>query len=301
MKLGFVLPVEGTIATRSAVLDAARAAEGSGADSIWTTDRILQPGAPPGGYPYSEDRGAIAFRTGRAWLEPVATMGLVAGVTERVRIGTNVLVVPYRHPVVLAQELATLDALSDGRILLGAGIGWMAEEFAALGVPRGERGARTDEAIRLMRELWRSPDPVRFAGRFWTVDNMGLPAQPARSGGPPVLVGGNSDAALVRVVELGDGWLGADLDPVETARRIARIRDGMRAAGRWTPFVELSMRIRLEPQGGGDALGGIDPGELRDRIAAYAASGVTLLVLDVMNLPDAAAAIERIARVAVGA
>ncbi|QNO36883.1 TIGR03619 family F420-dependent LLM class oxidoreductase [Protaetiibacter sp. SSC-01] len=295
MKLGFVLPVEGAVASRAAVLDTARAAEASGADSVWTTDRILQPGAPPGGYPYSEDRGAIAFRTGRAWFEPIATMGLVAGVTERVRIGTNVLVVPYRHPVVLAQELATLDALSDGRILLGAGIGWMAEEFAALGVPRSERGPRTDEAIRLMRELWRSSDAVRFDGRFWRVDNMGLPAQPARPGGPPVLIGGNSDAALDRVVALGDGWLGADLDPVETAAVLERIAERRRATGRPASELELSTRIRVEPEGGDDALGGVDPGALRDRLAAYAAIGVDLLVIDVMNLPHAPTAVERIA------
>jgi probable F420-dependent oxidoreductase len=297
MELGFVLPVEGAIATRRAVLDTARAAEASGADSIWTTDRILQPGAPPGGYPYSEDRGAIAFRTGRNWFEPVATMGLVAGVTERVRIGTNVLVVPYRHPVVLAQELATLDALSGGRILLGVGIGWMAEEFAALGVPRAERGARTDEAIALMRELWRSPDAVRFEGRFWSVDNMGLPAQPARAGGPPVLVGGNSPAALRRVVALGDGWLGADLSPGETAEFVGRLGTALAEVGRPAESVELSMRIRIEPQGGGGVLGGIDPGELRHRLADYAATGIDLLVVDVMNLPDIPAAVEAVSAV----
>lgn len=291
MRLGFVLPVEGAIATRRNVLDTARAAEASGADSVWTTDRILQPGAPPGGYPYSEDRGAIAFRTGRNWLEPVATMGLVAGVTERVRIGTNVLVVPYRHPVVLAQELATLDALSDGRILLGAGIGWMAEEFASLGVPRTERGARTDEAIRLMRQLWRSPDAVRFEGRFWTVDNMGLPAQPARPGGPPVLIGGNTDAAARRVIALGDGWLGADLTPAQTAEFVTRLRDALTAAGREPESLELSMRIRVEP-------GDDDPGVLRARLAGYAATGIHLLVVDVMNLPDPVAAIEAVSGLA---
>jgi len=297
MELGFVLPVEGRIATRQAVLDAARAAEACGADSVWTTDRILQPGAPPGGYPYSEDRGAIAFRTGRAWLEPVATMGIVAGVTERVRIGTNVLVVPYRHPVVLAQELATLDALTEGRILLGAGIGWMTEEFAALGVPRAERGARTDEAIALMRELWRSPEPVRFEGRFWNVDNMGLPAQPSRPGGPPVLIGGNSPAALRRVVALGDGWLGADLTPGETAGFVGRLGAALGEAGRSAGAVELSMRIRIEPRGGSGPLGGVDPGELRDRLAAYAATGIDLLVVDVMNLPEVSAAIEAVSAV----
>ncbi|MCS0498895.1 TIGR03619 family F420-dependent LLM class oxidoreductase [Protaetiibacter mangrovi] len=281
MKLGFVLPVEGEVATRAAVLDTARAAEACGADSVWTTDRILQPGAPPGGYPYSEDRGAIAFRTGRAWLEPIATMGLVAGVTERVRIGTNVLVVPYRHPVVLAQELATLDALSGGRILLGTGIGWMAEEFAALGVPRSERGARTDESIRLMRELWRSPDAVHFSGRFWTVDNMGLPARPARPGGPPILVGGNTEAAARRVVALGDGWLGADLTPAETTAFLARLRE----LGAEPGALELSMRIRVEP-------GEEDRGALRERLDAYAETGVDLLVVDVMNQPDPVAAVE---------
>jgi len=298
MRIGFVLPVEGRIATRARVLDTARAAEAEGADSVWTTDRILQPGAPPGGYPYSLDRGAIAFRTGRMWLEPIATMGLVAGVTERVRIGTNVLVVPYRQPFVLAQELATLDALSGGRIILGAGIGWMAEEFTALGVPLTERAPRTDEAISLMRALWRSPDSMTFEGRFWQVRNMGLPAQPARTGGPPVFIGGNSPAALRRTVALGDGWLGADLSPAETRATLADLDKALADAGRTSADVERSMRIRVEPTGGSGALDGVDLGVLRQLLASYTAAGVDLLVVDVMNLHDPVHAVESIARLA---
>src|ERR1700755_3502050 len=109
MDVGVVLPVEGDQASLTAVLAVAREAEALGFDSVWTTDRILNPAEPPGGYPYAQERGAVAFRPDRNWLEPIAVMGAVLAVTQRVRIGTNVLVLPYRQPIVLAQEIATLD------------------------------------------------------------------------------------------------------------------------------------------------------------------------------------------------
>jgi alkanesulfonate monooxygenase SsuD/methylene tetrahydromethanopterin reductase-like flavin-dependent oxidoreductase (luciferase family) len=165
MDVGIVLPVEGEQANRQTILAVARSAEDLGYHSIWVTDRLLKPLSPPGGYPYSQDRGQIAFRPDRNWLDPMAVMGLVAGATSRVQIGTSVLVLPYRNPIVVAQEAASLDALSDGRIVLGVGIGWMAEEFAAVGVSVQERARRAEEYIALMRKLWAHPEGTSFTGR----------------------------------------------------------------------------------------------------------------------------------------
>lgn len=153
-ELGIVLPVEGPNAGRDGVLRAARDAESLGFHSVWATDRLLKPARQPSGYPYGARRGAVAFTPDRVWLEPVTVMAAVAAVTQRIAVGTNVLVLPYRQPVVLAQELATLDRLSGGRVVLGVGVGWMSEEFAALGLDRTHRGARTDEYIDVLRWLW---------------------------------------------------------------------------------------------------------------------------------------------------
>ena len=162
MQTGIVLPVEGPTANATSVIAVAREAERLNAHSVWATDRILMPSSPPSGYPYSQVRGAVAFDPDRRWLEPLAVLNVVGAVTQRIKLGTNVLVLPYRQPIVLAQEVATLDWLSDGRVLLGVGTGWMNEEFAALGIPKSERGQRTDEHVHLLRALWSAREPVTF-------------------------------------------------------------------------------------------------------------------------------------------
>jgi probable F420-dependent oxidoreductase len=297
MRYGVVLPVEGPSATPESIAAMATAAERLGADSVWVTDRILMPWSPPGGYPYSADRGAVAFDPHRLWLEAVATMGFVAGLTSRVRIGTNVLVLPYRSPVVLAHELATLDRLSGGRMQLGVGIGWMTEEFAALGVDRTERGSRTDEGIDLLRALWSTDGPVEFDGRFTRITNMSLPARPVQAGGIPILVGGNSDAAFQRVALRGDGWLGTDLDVAATTAAIAALRTHADRAGRSIHDLTVSMRRRVEPVGGAatTVLAGNDPARLADEFAALHDAGVDLIVVDVMMMPDGIEALEHLA------
>src|SRR5438552_9794349 len=166
MHVGVSLPTVGPIGEREFLLDIARAADAAGLHSVWATDHVILPKDRRSEYPYKRSTTEVLFSPGVAWLDPVAVMGIVAGATERVAIGTSVLVLPYRSPIVLANELATLDRLSDGRIILGIGAGWMTEEFDGLGVPSGERGARTDEYMRGMRTLWSSSEPWSFEGRF---------------------------------------------------------------------------------------------------------------------------------------
>jgi probable F420-dependent oxidoreductase len=149
---------------------------------------------------------------GMQWIDPLSTLSLVAGVTDRVKLGTSVLVVPYRNPVVLANFCATLDVLSDGRLILGVGTGWMREEFEALGVPPSERGARTDEALEAMGTLWRE-DPASYSGRFFSFSDIVLACQPRTEGGPPIWVGGNTDPALRRALRHGGAWHGFEIYP----------------------------------------------------------------------------------------
>jgi probable F420-dependent oxidoreductase len=291
MDVGVMLPVEGDVASRQNILDAARAAEDQGFHSVWVSDRMLKPVAPAAGYPYSAERGAIAFRPDRNWLDPIAVMGLVTAVTSRVQIGTNVLVLPYRNPVVLAQEAASLDFLSDGRILLGVGVGWMQEEFDALGVPRSERGRRTDEYIRQLRDLWSSPEGVTTRGRWFSVENMALAARPARPSGPPILIGGNSPAALDRTARLGDGWAGVDLAPPDLAAVVARLAELAAGYGRDPKDLQVTLKLRMPaPRHPGEAAG-TDAAALTQLFTDYDQAGLDLIVLDLMVLPDPLATI----------
>jgi probable F420-dependent oxidoreductase len=284
MRIGIVLPVEGDGATAAAIVAVAREAERLNAHSLWVTDRILMPSGPQTDYPYSEVRGAVAFDPARRWIEPLAALGMVTAVTERIHLGTNVLVLPYRQPIVLAQEVASLDWLSSGRILLGVGTGWMGEEFAALGVPKAERGKRTDEYIGVLRALWASREPVTFHGRFVSFTGMTLPASPRRVGGPPILIGGTSHAALHRVARLGDGWLGVDLAPEATRSVVSHILELCNLEGRPSVDLILSMRRRLEPANGLPY--GTTAQQLVAEVGLYASAGINLMVFDLLMIPD---------------
>ncbi len=302
MDIGISLPTVGPAGEREFVLDVARAAERLGFHSVWTTDHIAFPKVRTTEYPYQESTTELAFSPGMDWLDPIAVMGVVAGATERITIGTSVLVVPYRHPVVLAQELASLDRLSEGRIVLGVGSGWMDEEFAAVGVPKRERGARTDESIDLMQRLWEATGPISFDGRFWRLDEVVLASRPHRPGGPPVMVGGNSEPALRRAGRLGDGWLGFEVFVDQVPDKRETLARAAKEAGRDPTAITLSVRRGLVPpfevsnflpdrrsiQG--------PPEDVAAELGAYAAEGVSLVVLDLAFIvPDIMATMEWLA------
>ena len=187
------------------------------------------------------------------------TLTWVAAVTERVKLGTSVLVLPMRHPVPLAKELATLQNLSDGRLILGAGVGWLAPEFAALGAPFTERGRRMDEGIALMRALW-TQDPVTFPTRHIPAEITDMTMTPLPATPIPLWLGGSSDAALRRTIRLADGWHGSRETPEQAAAIVQRLR-----AERPGADLTISMRVNWD---------GRDLGQLRDNVAAYEAAGV---------------------------
>ena len=251
MDFGCHLPVFGPIATRDSVLAFARRMEALGYDSLWASDHVALPHAIRSRYPYSET-GQFPLPADANFLEPLTTLALVAGVTERVRLGTTILVLPHRHPVLAAKMLATLDHLSGGRVILGAGVGWMREEIELLGAPFDGRGAWSDEAIRIMRACW-ATERASHHGRFFSFDEVSIAPLPLRRT-IPVWIGGHTPSAFKRVVALGDGWHAAfpsSLDALEQG--LGQLREECTRQGRRFDELTLSVRaglsIRSAPAG----------------------------------------------------
>src|SRR6202158_1798411 len=209
MRVGIHLPQIGRKAGPEAIRRAAIQAEELGFADVWTSEHIIVPKGAP--YPPS----ALFY-------DPVLSLTWAAAFTIRVGLGTSVLVLPMRHPLPLAKELATLQNLSEGRLILGAGVGWMEAEFDALGVPYRERGRRMDEGILMMRAVW-NDDPVSFPARTIpaVIDNMRMLPKPEKP--IPIWIGGTSEPALARATRL-DGWHGSRCTPEQAAAIVPRVR-----------------------------------------------------------------------------
>jgi probable F420-dependent oxidoreductase len=247
VKLGIVVRNMGPQSTRALIAGCARAAEAAGLDDAWVVDHVA---IPP------DD----AEGSGGRYLDPLATLAFLAGVTERIGLGSAVLILPYRPPLPTAKAVATIQELSGGRLKLGVGVGWMPAEFRALGVPRERRGALADEALALLRRAFEAPDDV--------VEAHGQPflfrPRPPR---PPILVGGAPPHALARAARFGDGWLPMGADPQALRAPIADLRHRFAEAGREAPEVVAMGRLPLD-----------DPPRAREQLAALSAIGVTGLV-----------------------
>ncbi len=192
----------------------AQHAEALGFESLWTGEHVVlpDPQEPPSPAPPQTPM-----------LHPPAALAYIAAVTERIKLGTGITLVAQRNPVVLAKEIASLDVLCGGRLLFGIGAGYLHQEFAALGVDFASRGARTDEYLDAMRALWNEKNPS-FAGNFVNFDKIDAQPRPQQHGGPPVIVGGTSPAAMRRAVTHGNGWYGFALDVEATAKSLEELR-----------------------------------------------------------------------------
>jgi probable F420-dependent oxidoreductase len=219
----------------------ATAAETHGFARLWCGEHVVLVDAPVSRYPYSTD-GRIAVPADADWLDPLLALSFAAAVTSRIELATGVLLLPEHNPIVVAKQAATLDVLSAGRFSLGVGVGWSAEEFAALGVPFPGRGRRTEEYLAAMRTLW-AEDPASFAGEFTRFDAIRVNPKPLRGGRLPVLIGGNSDAALRRAVALADGWYGFNVPAADVGSRVAVLADECARQGR--AFDELMVAVAL--------------------------------------------------------
>ena len=272
MKFGFVIPQNWGLANPQDVVDIGVLAEELGYDSVWVNHHILNIG-------YIRER-----LEDRPYYDALTVLTWVAARTERVRLGTTVLVLPYLNPLVLAKTVATLDVMSGGRVSLGVGVGMLREENDALGSDFTTRGAYADESIRVMRDLWTSEDPAH-SGRFFDYDGFKFSPKPIQQNGVPILIGGMSRAAMRRAATLGDGWHPNGGSLADLPSRIAQLRAMCEANGRDPNEVELVIRGELDvlETASDDAstplVGSAD--QIRASVEAYAEMGVSELVMQV--------------------
>jgi probable F420-dependent oxidoreductase len=271
VRFGVTLPQFGPLAAgpgvREAIARVASAADRLGYDVLWTAEHIVFPAEIRTPYPYGD---RFPFPVTDPMLEVVSTLSYAAALTTRIRLSSSVMVLPYRNPLVVAKELATLDVLSGGRLVVGVAAGWLAEEFRMLGVPFHERGARTDEYLDVLRALW-TEDRVTFHGRFVHLDDAAFFPKPVQRPHPPIWIGGRSARALERVVRVGAGWIAAPRpDAGALAADVARLR-------------RLAERRGRDPAALGVASGGAARGvdELVSRLPDLARAGVTLVAVPV--------------------
>jgi probable F420-dependent oxidoreductase len=251
MLFGVCLPGRGPLARPDVLVKIAERADTLRYASVFVTDHVVIPVTHGSVYPYSPT-GRTASDWTQGYFEPLSLMSYLAGATRHVRLGTSVLVVPYRNPVLVAKMLATLDVMSGGRVILGAGVGWLREEFEALGSPPFDaRGRVTDEFLSLMRATW-TQEPVEWKGEFYRLAAVSALPKPVQKGGIPIWVGGHTPAALKRAGVLGDGWhpIGmrppAHLHPGEYRDRAAEVREHARKAGRDPRGITFTFRVPLE-------------------------------------------------------
>ncbi len=255
----------------------ARHAELLGFDSVWVHDHLVMPATIRARYPYNES-GVAGFAYRQDIYDPLAMMAAIAVATRRVRIGTSVLIIPYRNPVVLARMLATLDHLSHGRILLGLGVGWMAEEFDALGIGEhyARRGAVTDEWIRICLALWGDEAPVSHHGRLHAFERL-EPLPTVQRPRIPLWVGGKGDAAWRRVARYGDGYHTITSTPEQIAEELRHVHAELERQGRDPAELVVSMlgpRVVIGPRV--DAPGAVSGSrdEIIEQLAAYERAGL---------------------------
>jgi probable F420-dependent oxidoreductase len=241
MRVGLHALGIGTAARPQVIRAVATAAETAGFATLWAGEHVVLVDEPRSRYPYSAD-GRIAVPADADWLDPLLGLSYVAAVTSRIGLATGVLLLPEHNPVLAAKQAATLDVLSGGRLTLGVGIGWSAEEFAALGVAFARRGRRTAEYVGAMRALW-ADDVTSFHGEFAGFDAIRVNPKPVRGRRIPIVLGGNSDAALRRVAAFGDGWYGFNLPAAAVAERLATLAGYCRDRGR--ELTELSTAVAL--------------------------------------------------------
>jgi probable F420-dependent oxidoreductase len=293
MLFGYTLPTRGPMATPETIAGLTIAAERLGFDSVWASDHIVIPTDITSDYPYAQPgvaaSGGAAFPADDyPYLEPLTTLTYLAGMTERIKLGTNVLIVPYRNPVYAAKTIATLDYLSGGRVILGVGTGWMEEEFNVLGQPHfAERGALTNEYLRLFVELWTNDNPS-FTGEYYQVDGIKFSPKPVQKPHPPIWVGGHSNPAIRRAATLGDGWLPmgipgvTPLGPDEMRVKVDWLRELAAKEGRDPAQIKVCMAVRAGPMNERipDRLFSGPPEAMAEDIHRYQEAGVEYFVMN---------------------
>ncbi len=238
MKFGLMFANTGPFGVPESLARLAQAAEECGIESMWTVEHVVIPVGYKSPYPYSPS-GKIPGAESVPIPDPLLPLAFVAAVTKKIRLATGILILPQRHPAYVAKEVATLDVLSKGRVILGIGSGWLAEEFEVVGVPFHERGARTDEAIRALRSLWKAaPEP--FSGKFYRWPAVESNPKPVQKPGVPIVIGGHSEAAAKRAARHGDGFFPARGDRETLSHLFAVLREECAKVGRDPREIEIT-------------------------------------------------------------
>ncbi len=266
MKFGIMFANTGFGSTGEGAVAIAQAAEGAGFEAIWTVEHVVVPSGYESQYPYDKSGKMAGGAEDFDLPDPLIWLAYVASQTQRIKLATGILILPQRNPVVTAKEIATLDHLSGGRMVLGVGAGWLAEEFAALSVPFEDRGKRLDEHVAVMRALW-TQDKASFDGDYFQFTDCISRPRPV-NGTIPIIVGGNTRAAARRAGRLGDGFFPGSSSMDELRSLFAMVRESAEEHGRDPDAIELIAGAMARP---GD--------DLDRRIEELAEMGVTQAIL----------------------
>ena len=239
MDVGLFVPLGNGNATPDIVRAVGREAEDRGFESVWVPEHVVLFDEYDSSYPYSPD-GAFPGGPDSGMIEPLTALTYLAAVTDRIRLGTGICLVPQRNPVYTAKAVTDLDSLSGGRVEFGVGVGWLREEFEALGMPFDRRGQRTDEHLAVMRSLW-CDEVSEFHGELYDMRPCRMYPKPVQSPHPPIHVGGESDAAMRRVARLGQGWFSFNRLPADLPEPLGRVDRALAAEGRSRDDITLSV------------------------------------------------------------
>jgi probable F420-dependent oxidoreductase len=272
LRIGAKLPNSGPLPQALGIPAMARALEAAGFDSLWVADHVVLPRSIDSHYPFAAD-GRATWPSDAPYVEAMIALALAASVTERATLGTAVLVLPLRSPVMFAKQAASIDTASGGRLRLGVGAGWLKEEFDALNVPFADRGARTEEWIEIARDCWTATPAAHESERYSLPPNVLMVPPPERP--IPFLMGGHSRVALERAGRLTDGWLGQqslpEIDGDELVAAAASMRQAARDAGRDPAALEVVLRL-VQSAGKAD--------EVARQIPVLATAGVDEVIVD---------------------
>ncbi len=268
MKIGLFAPLRNPHHTPDYIRALGRLAEERDFHSLWLGEHVVLFDEYESSYPYAED-GKIGLAGDSGLIEAFTALAFVAAETRKLRLGTGICLVPQRNPVYTAKETASLDYLSDGRLDFGVGVGWLAEEFEALGVPFARRGARCREYLEVIKRLW-CDEISAHEGEFYTLPACRQYPKPVQRPHPPIYFGGESEVALRRVADIGDGWHGFNLTPEATVDCLARLDGLLGDRGRGRDTVDITVSPYLHPADG-------------EAMKRYAEAGVDQLVVMVLT------------------
>lgn len=301
MRFGVFLPISGRATGPDTLREAAQSAEQQGFDTVWSADRVVTPWEIRTPYPYAES-GQFIVPPDRPFLDSFTCLAYLAGCTQTITLGISVLVLPYRHPLYWARVAASIERLAGGRLTLGVGVGWMEEEFAALGVPFKQRGAMTDEQLQILDLLW-TREHTSFHGQHYSFDDVAFYPKPIQQPRMPLWVGGEGAAAQRRAGRYGDAWFPyfVNVTPAELRAGYENARREAEAAGRNADAVLLTccrpIEVTREPVAQDERVLRGSPEQLVEALATYREIGVEHLALQFMvpRWPDRVEQIERFA------